>query len=234
MLMNKKRRLQRSATRSIRYLCLALGVTTLAACAERTEFWSPPLSPKQNQVSWAEYHHPVSFSKTSAEIDKAEKEALARFLRRVARGEGVRVMLATGSVNPPPLTKRRETSLASHLIEKGFSVLRIQAKRTHTRLPNTVGVTVGRYIVKTPTCPDWSKEASGDPANRVTSNFRCANETNLGLMVANPEALIRGTDIGPADGEAIILGIGKYRRGEIEIPKATSARESKGGGGGGL
>ena len=84
---------------------------------------------------------------------------------------------------------------------------------------------------KTPSCPDWSKESTGDSANRVTSNFRCATESNLGLMVANPEVLIRGTHTGPADGEAITVGIESYRKGEIEKPPATSARELTGGGG---
>ncbi len=140
-------------------------------------------------------------------------------------------MLASGSVDPSALTKRRETSLARHLIESGFSVSRIQAKQSYTTRSNSVRVTVGRHRVTPPACPDWSKASTGDPANRVTSNFRCANETNLGLMVANPEALIRGTDIGPADGEAITVGVKAYREGQIEKAAATSARDSVGGGG---
>ena len=232
MLMNRKRRrFQQTYARSIRYLCLAVGLISLAACAQQTTYWSPSDSPKKNQVSWAEFHHAVIFARASAKLDKVEKEALARFLARVGRGEGVQVMLATGLPNPSALTKRRETSLARHLIKSGFSVSRIQAKQSYTRRLDSVRVTVGRHIVTPPTCPDWSKAATGDPFNRVSSNFRCATETNLGLMVANPEVLIRGTDLGPADGEAITLGVGAYRKGEIEKPAATSARDSTGGGG---
>ena len=108
------------------------------------------MSPKMNQVSWAVFHHPVNFARTSAKLDKVEKEALARFLARVGRGEGVKVMLATGSAAPSALTKRRETSLARHLIEIGFSVSRIKAKKSYTTRSNSVRVTVGRYIVKPP------------------------------------------------------------------------------------
>ena len=234
MLTNKNgRNIRRTGAWSIRYLCLALGLSTLAACADRTTYWSPTESPKKNKVSWAEFHHPVYFTGSSAKLNKAEKEALARFLSRVARGHGVQVMLATGSAKPSALTKRRETTLASHLIASGHSVSRIQAQKSYTPRPGKVRVTVGRYIVTPPACPDWSKDPTGDPANQVTSNYGCANETNLGLMVANPESLIRGTDIGPADGEAVTKGIENYRAGEVEKAGATSARDGAGGGGSG-
>ena len=156
------RHIQPIGTRSIRYLCLAVGLSTLTACADRTTYWSPAQSPKLNKVSWAEFHHPVHFTKTSTQMDKAEKEALSRFLARVGRGAGVSVMLATGSDAQTALTKRRETSLARHLIKGGYSVSRIRAGKSYSTRANSVRVTVGRYLVKPPTCPDWSKEASGD------------------------------------------------------------------------
>lgn len=226
-----RRRFQRSGGRPFRCLCLALGLFALTGCAERTSYWSPSLSPKKNRVSWAEYHHRVNFASASTTLDKAEKEALGRFLRRVGRGEGVRVMLDTGAANQSSLTRQRETSLARHLIDKGYSVSRVKSAHPY-RGANSVRVTVGRYVVTLPSCPDWSKESMGDTANRVTSNWGCANETNLGLMVANPERLIRGGDLGPADGEAVAAGVKAYREGTNEELKTTSARDAVGGGGG--
>ena len=44
------------------------GLVTLAACAPRTDYWSPPDSPKKNKVSWAEFHHPVHFGAASASL----------------------------------------------------------------------------------------------------------------------------------------------------------------------
>jgi len=219
----KPLRFRLGGARPIRHLCLFAGLIALAACAQRTAYWSPLESPKRNKVSWAEFHHPVHFAAASATLDNGEKDALDRFLGRVGRGDGVKVMLATGSAEHSGLTRRRETSLARHLIEHGYSVARIQADRSFVMRPNSVRVTVGRFVVKTPTCPDWSKNPAYDPANRRSSNFGCADETNLGLMIANPEALVRGTDIGPADAEILSLGVGKYRKGQIEKPKAVSA-----------
>ena len=232
MLTYKNRRCFRPfGAQSIRIVVLGLGLASLSACSDRSAHWSPVQAPKKNQVSWAEYHHPVIFKNTSAKLEKTEKVSLSRFLARVARGEGVSVMLATRTASPSSITQRREASLASHLMEHGYSVSRTKAKRGDSAHLNSIRLTVGRYIVTPPTCPDWSKDSSGDPFNRVTSNFRCASVSNLGLMVANPEALIRGTQTGPADGEAVTLGISNYRKGEVETPDATSARETIGGGG---
>ena len=222
----KKRRFQQTNPRPILGLCLILGLGTLAACAERTTHWSPTESPKKNQVSWAEFHHPVKFAKSSAKLDKAEKAVLSRFLARVGRGEGVKVMLATGSVQPSSLTNRRETSLARYLQESGITVTKIEATQSTLTQADTVRVTVGRHVVKPPACPDWSKPATGDPANQQTSNYGCATETNLGLMVADPGVLVRGTELGPTDGEVLAKGVKDYRKGTAEKAKAVSTQET--------
>ena len=227
----RRRRFQGTGGRSVQCLCLALGLIALTACASRTSYWSPSLSPKKNKVSWAEYHHRVYFANGSGTMDKTEKAALERFLARVGRGQGVSVMLDTASANPSPLISQREAGLARYLIDQGYSVSRVKSTLPYLA-ENSVRLTVGRYVVTLPSCPDWSKESINDPADRVSSNWGCANETNLGLMVANPERLIRGQELGPADAEAVAVGIKKYREGKDESLKTTSARELTGGGGG--
>ena len=196
---------------------LALGVIALAACAPRTSYWSPVEAPKKNRVTWAEFHHPVQFPGTSTTLTKAEQEELLRFLHRVGRGQGVKIMLAGGPAENARLSLRRETALADFLRERGY---RVSLGEQPTG-PGAGGarVTVGRHVVKPPNCPDWSKPATGDPANQVSSNFGCATETNLGLMVADPGVLLRGVDqMAPADGEAVTVGIKNYREGNIEKP----------------
>ena len=233
MLINREiRHFRRMGPLSVRYLCLVLGMMSVSACDYRTTQWTPTESPKKNRVSWAEYHHPVYFTGSSVKLTKGESDALDRFLARVAKGDGVHVYLATGSADPSTLITQRETSLARYLMDGGYPVSRIRANRPVSSRPNTVRVTVGRYIVTPPNCPDWSKNPAGDSFNRETSNFRCANVTNLGLMIADPQALIRGTPLGPGDGESFTPGVERYRTGQIEKPPVTSAKEAVGGGGG--
>lgn len=216
MSLNRRRSFRKSSRLAPMCVVLIAGAAVLASCAPRTNYWSPSESPKRNVVRWAEFHHPVRFAANSAEPARTENEMLVRFLDRIGRGQGVRISLASANGGNARLGLQRETALADFLRDQGFQVALGSAERSRTAAPNSVRVTVGRYIAKPPACPDWSKEATGDPANRVTSNFGCATATNLGLMVADPGVLVRGTDIGPADAEAVAAGVKSYREGKQE------------------
>lgn len=203
-------------------------VALLASCAPRTTHWSPVEAPNKLEVKWAEFHHPVKFSDTSSLLGKSEKRTLDRFLTRVGRGSGVKVMITAASESDAKLVQKREMTLANYLRQRGFDVALQQPKPTTRSHRNSVRVTIGRHIVKTPACPNWSKPATGDASNRVTSNFGCATTTNLGLMVADPGVLLHGTDeISPADGEAMAKGLKTYRDGKT---KKLSAGSTSGGG----
>ena len=213
MLSGKRPRF-RSASRRRRIgaLHILAGLALLTACTPRTEEWSPAESPKRNVVNWVEYHHSVAFRDGSTKMTAAERASLDGFLGRVAEGEGVRITLAGTAAGDEALAMRRETAIAAYLRERGF---RGQLSATpKTAAGDAVTVSVGRYIVTPPSCPDWSKPAGSDPANRVASNFGCATEANLGLMVADPGALVHGYPIGPGDGDTLAKGIQNYRTNE--------------------
>ncbi len=78
-----------------------------------------------------------------------------------------------------------------------------------------VRVTVERYIVTPPACPDWSKPVGEDSQNTPPPNFGCANTANLGMMVANPRDLVHGRSPGTSDGAAVSAAIKRYRDGKI-------------------
>ena len=225
LMTRKKRRFQQTKAGSIQTLCLIAGLVTLAACAERSDNWSPTESPKKNRISWAEFHHPVKFAEASAALSQREIDTLTRFLARVGQGEGVTVTLATGAPEKSTVAKQRETNLSRYLRNGGVLIPSVQVQRSAPISANIVRVTVGRHIVKPPTCGDWSKPAVGDTNNRQSSNYGCATETNLGAMIANPSVLVRGEDIGPGDGEAVSRGVKQYRSGTVEKPAAVSTQE---------
>ena len=62
----------------------------------------------------------------------------------------------------------------------------------------------------------------GGVSLQQSSNFGCANERNLGLMVANPADLLRGREPGPADGDFAAFGIQRYRADKTEPLLSTS------------
>jgi len=60
--------------------------------------------------------------------------------------------------------------------------------------PGSVRVVVARRRAEVPNCPNWSRPASPDFANRSMSNYGCSVNTNIAAMVANPEDLLHGRD----------------------------------------
>lgn len=83
------------------------------------------------------------------------------------------------------------------------------------KLDNQTVLAVTHWKAEVPNCPDWSKPTGTDYYNGNGPNFGCATEQNLASMVANPHDIERGRDAGPADAHQGVLGVERYRRGEI-------------------
>jgi pilus assembly protein CpaD len=58
--------------------------------------------------------------------------------------------------------------------------------------PGSMRVIVSRMKAEVPNCPDWSRKSQPEFGANTTSNFGCANNSNLAAMIANPEDLITG------------------------------------------
>ncbi len=56
----------------------------------------------------------------------------------------------------------------------------------------TVRIVVTRSTASVPHCPDWSANSDTNLANATSSNYGCAVNSNLAVMVANPEDLLHG------------------------------------------
>jgi pilus biogenesis lipoprotein CpaD len=83
------------------------------------------------------------------------------------------------------------------------------------RMNRRVELILERHLVTLPACPDWSRQSGTDFSNQPHSNFGCATQTNLGLMVAEPKDLVRGRTLAPADGVHQAEGVVRYRTGKV-------------------
>jgi pilus assembly protein CpaD len=62
--------------------------------------------------------------------------------------------------------------------------------------PGSVRVVVTRTRAEVPNCPNWGRPAQPNYHNRSSSNFGCAINSDLAAMVANPEDLFHGQEVG--------------------------------------
>lgn len=212
----------------------------LAACApadlgpNSNLGWLEAGSPKHLEVDRAEYRHSVYFDTDRAEITGLEQDRLQAFLasvqpnrRDTLRLEGHADERATDLYNIE-LAARRAESVTNFLHERGFNDLTVTSSAFGEAIPAASGtgpdtwrqnrrveLVLERYLVTLPACPDWSRQSGTDFANQPHSNFGCATQTNLGLMVAEPRDLVRGRPLGPADGVHQAEGIVRYRTGKV-------------------
>ena len=75
-----------------------------------------------------------------------------------------------------------------------------------------------------PDCPGYNEPVTSfDRFGRPNMAIGCANEINLGLMVADPNDLVRGRPLAPADAERSALAVQKYRTDSDGTKKGKAA-----------
>ena len=200
-------------------LCVAATLAALASCAPRSEHWSTAETNKHLQIDRAEYHYLVRFRGSEAIPSEGALKGLNAFLSRQGQGYGVKAWISGGDTL---LDVRRQAAIMSHLRKHGLYSRLDTGVGSDKPLPGTVRVTLVRHIVTLPNCGDWSKESHTDHSNTPGPNFGCATAANLGMMAADPGSLVRGDDIGPGDGEALVKGIQNYREDKVKVSKKVN------------
>lgn len=197
----------------------------LTGCFFQTAKWSPAESPKNNTVEWVKFEYNVDFGGNGARLSMQEREKLTAFMARVRVGNKDDVLIGTLGRKDTA----RDSTLASRRIKAVMSHVRSLRLRPELLPPGPGGqpwtgkvkIMVGRYVVTTPNCPDWTKPGESDWTNRTSSNLGCANATNLGLMIADPGDLIRSRPMTPGDGQRGAKQVQKYRDDKIAKGSAT-------------
>lgn len=200
---------------------LAILLLSLTACAREQAAWTSVEAPNRLQVDWRSESFVASFQPGAAELGADERAKLARFLDASLRTGDERITLSPPTDLDRALTTRRIDHLrqivASAAPRRPVTVAPIADGRLGA---GSAMVVVGRYVVSTPSCPNWRKPSGIDSANQPSSNFGCANETNLGLMVADPADLVVGHELDRAEAEAMQHGIRRYRDNKVPaLPK---------------
>lgn len=198
-------------------LCVALTASACAPTLQNSQ-WTGAENSKQNKVLYLRQAYDVHFEPGKDALSAAEQDNLAKFLNEQDVGMYDEISLAAGSgesAKDKTLASRRATAVSEYLRTQHLK----SGVDTESGAPSDhVTITVGRYVVVPPNCPDWRKPSEDDPANSPSSNLGCATTTNLGMMVADPHDLISGKKLAPTDGEYGALGVQRYRAGVVKIP----------------
>jgi len=200
----------------------------LAACV--TEY-SKSEAPDQLRVDGAESRRELAFATGSASLTPGELRKLDGWVLSGSIRPADRVVIA--AAGPTGLAEQRAAAISRELLRYGIVT---QTLALDAVPANHAIVAVGRYAVILPTCPNWSQSLSADFTNAFTSNYGCANTTNLGLMVASPADLVSGRTLAPADGMPAATAVQRYMTDRVKPPPAPTASPfaaSAGGGGGG-
>ncbi len=200
----------------------------LAACV--TEY-SKSEAPDQLRVDAAESRRELAFAPGSASLTQGELRKLDGWVLSGSIRPADRVAVA--AAGPPRLAEQRAAAVSRELLRYGIVTQMLALDGVPA---NGAILSVGRYAVTLPTCPNWSQSLSADFTNAFTSNYGCANTTNLGLMVASPADLVSGRPLAAADGQPAVAAVQRYMTDRVKPPPPPTASPfaaATGGGGGG-
>jgi pilus assembly protein CpaD len=213
--MNSNNRMFRQAA-SVLALCLA--PLAMSACTDHrlvTEAtWKQQETPAQPRVQRVDVQHVVPFAQKDLEITDVEREALAMFVRQNNLQPGSHVSVAAPSKTAAQTARSRNrlASVRNELQRMGVSSSIVQAEPTNNQSTGDEVVVFAQTVaVLPPDCPGYNQPIVLDYEWRPNTRLGCANAVNLGLMVANPSDLAQGRPVSPADGEAMALGVQRYR-----------------------
>lgn len=70
------------------------------------------------------------------------------------------------------------------------------------------------YVAVVPECGDWRGTAGHNPNNASHTNFSCATQRNIGMMLSDPGELLGAPATGAPDTARMVDTMGRYRSGE--------------------
>ena len=109
------------------------------------------------------------------------------------------------------------------LTDQGFgeASISVEAYSAEGATDPPIRVSYMRYVAEPPQCGDWSTNLAYDPTNLPYPNLGCAQQRNLGVMIANPADLLGPRSETARSSERRDQVWGKYVKGD-----PTGARKS--------
>lgn len=202
--------------RHARTVSLAAVAALLAAC-EQPRLPEGPLGRERHKVEVTQDIDSVKvpFRRNSTRLPPSAKDGLRSFFRRIGADTDAVVVVEPPTGLRGDLGMQRRDAVLRFLRSRGYRPVASDDLMPEAPvMEKEVLVRVAQYGTVLPECPDHSRSKMGDLYNADSSNFGCATNRNLGLMVANPRDLVRGGDLAPARTTRQMHNIADYRAGK--------------------
>ncbi|HUZ75043.1 MAG TPA: CpaD family pilus assembly lipoprotein [Stellaceae bacterium] len=200
----------------------------LAGCATQPTPANIPMSDgaKSLHVERVRVQLATAFAPGRSNLSVAEAQRLETFLDQAGLRPDDKAYIAVPASDP--LEASRVRKLSALLAQRGIGIEKVAPPPSGVS-PNHVLLMVDRYVVTAPSCPDWSDSPATPHTNMPDSNFGCATQSNLALMVANPRDLVVGRKLAPADADHAAIAIERYQADRVKGFVGSSASGPSGG-----
>ena len=196
----------------------------LAACAAE---YSKSEAPAELRVDGADTRRELAFTAGSAHLSPGELRKIDGWVLGGSIRPADRVEIS--AAGPPGLAEQRAAAISRELLRYGVVT---QTVARDTVPANHAIVSIGRYAVTLPTCPNWSQSPAADFSNAYSSYYGCAAATNLGVMVANPADLVSGRPLSETGAQVTSNAMQRYLTDRVKNPPNPTPSPFGGGGGG--
>ncbi len=197
-------------------MALLTCVGILSGCVPETAEWTAAESPKKNKVERIVLTYFVAYPAHATTFEAKQKKQFQRFLNEnVPSPYAITATLCEcGGVSEKRI-KDIKRELLKYGVPNDFIIVvddqevdghRHSKKHAHSG----VEVIIERYLVIPPSCSNFSQNIGDAKQNSRSSNYGCAVEANLGMMVANPRDLIRGRSRDPYNGALLADAVTRY------------------------
>src|SRR5262245_58119471 len=209
--------------RSLTVVRRSLGVAAVALLAGCTNTdpglidyaeWKQMDPPPQLEVKDGPVVHAINFAPGETQLSETESSAISAFLASENVGPGKNVTLEAPSAGSADTDRvaQRLASLRTMLEQQGLSVTMAPPAAPGTLGSDQIQLIASHATVSNPDCPGYNEPVSSfGRCGRPTLTMGCWTQINLGLMVADPNDLVRGRALAPADADRSALAVQRYR-----------------------
>ncbi|MDE3059706.1 MAG: hypothetical protein KGJ06_01690 [Pseudomonadota bacterium] len=127
----------------------------------------------------------------------------------------------------------RKASLTKALRHMGYNKDNILFEPSADLARDDAQISVTYTTVVAPDCPDWRTSPVTSYSNTWQGNFYCSQAVNLGVMVADPHDLVRGSGDVPLDTSRAAAVVSDYHAGKDYMPATLNAGNGGSSGGSG-